>query len=62
MTFLFVYLGMSALGLSLEAMITVLTPKFIPFFLFILVSVLSLISPCLSCNGADINCAGVDHL
>ena len=40
MTFLFVYLGMTALGLSLEAMITLLTPKFIPFFVFTLVSML----------------------
>ncbi|KAI0347315.1 hypothetical protein BDW22DRAFT_1322516 [Trametopsis cervina] len=37
MTFLFVYLGMTALGLSLEAMITLLTPKFIPYFLFPLI-------------------------
>lgn len=35
--FAFVYLGMLALGLSLEAMITLLTPKFVPYFLFILV-------------------------
>lgn len=35
--FVFNYLGMLALGLSLEAMITLLTPKFIPYFLFILV-------------------------
>ena len=34
---MFNYLGMLALGLSLEAMITLLTPKFIPYFLFILV-------------------------
>lgn len=39
MTFLYVYLGMTALGLSLEAMITLLTPKFIPFFVFTLVSI-----------------------
>ncbi|KAI0092825.1 hypothetical protein BDY19DRAFT_990504 [Irpex rosettiformis] len=37
MTFLFVYLGMTALGLSLEAMITLLTPRFIPFFVFTLI-------------------------
>ncbi|KAI0699407.1 hypothetical protein BC835DRAFT_1412597 [Cytidiella melzeri] len=37
MMFLFVYLGMTALGLSLEAMITLLTPKFVPFFLFALI-------------------------
>lgn len=35
--FAFVYLGMLALGLSLEAMITLLTPKFVPYFLFILI-------------------------
>ncbi|KAG8874409.1 hypothetical protein FRB97_005917 [Tulasnella sp. 331] len=34
---LFVYMGMAALGLSLEAMITVLTPRFTPFFLLFLV-------------------------
>lgn len=37
LTFVFFYLGMLALGLALEAMITLLTPKFIPYFLFILV-------------------------
>lgn len=35
--FVFVYLGMTALGLSLESMITILTPRFVPFFLFVLV-------------------------
>ncbi|KAH7918791.1 hypothetical protein BV22DRAFT_1075923 [Leucogyrophana mollusca] len=34
---LYVYLGMAALGLALESMITVLTPKFVPFFLFSLI-------------------------
>lgn len=37
LTFIFMYLGMLALGLSLEAMITLLTPKFIPYFVFTLV-------------------------
>ena len=37
LAFVFNYLGMLALGLSLEAMITLLTPKFIPYFLFLLV-------------------------
>ena len=36
-SFVFLYLGMAALGLSLEAMITIFTPRFVPFFLFILV-------------------------
>ena len=36
-SFFYLYLGMSALGLSLEAMITIFTPRFVPFFLFILV-------------------------
>lgn len=36
-SFAFIYLGMAALGLSIEAMITLLTPRFVPFFLFILV-------------------------
>lgn len=35
--FVFVYLGMAALGMSLESMITVLTPRYVPFFLFTLV-------------------------
>lgn len=39
LTFVFVYLGMTALGLALEAVITILTPKFVPFFLFILVNI-----------------------
>ncbi|KAH7906449.1 hypothetical protein BJ138DRAFT_1162589 [Hygrophoropsis aurantiaca] len=34
---LYVYLGMAALGLALESMITILTPKFTPFFLFSLI-------------------------
>ncbi|KAI8976311.1 hypothetical protein BD414DRAFT_467212 [Trametes punicea] len=33
----YVYLGMAALGLSIEAMITIFTPRFTPFFLFILI-------------------------
>ena len=37
LAFILNYLGMLALGLSLEAMITLLTPKYIPYFLFILV-------------------------
>ena len=37
LSFVFFYLGMLALGLSLEAMITLLTPKFIPYFVFTLV-------------------------
>ena len=35
--FVFLYLGMASLGLAVEAMITVLTPRFVPFFLFIMV-------------------------
>ncbi|TFK80958.1 hypothetical protein K466DRAFT_532405, partial [Polyporus arcularius HHB13444] len=34
LSFFFIYLGMCALGLSLEAMITIFTPRFVPFFLF----------------------------
>ncbi|KAG8994623.1 hypothetical protein FRB94_012637 [Tulasnella sp. JGI-2019a] len=34
---IFVYLGMASLGLAIEAMITILTPRFTPFFLLILV-------------------------
>ncbi|KAI0368207.1 hypothetical protein BV20DRAFT_948570 [Pilatotrama ljubarskyi] len=33
----YIYLGMAALGLSIEAMITILTPRFTPFFLFMLI-------------------------
>ncbi|EGO22942.1 hypothetical protein SERLADRAFT_362324 [Serpula lacrymans var. lacrymans S7.9] len=33
----FVYLDMAAIGLALEAMITLLTPKFIPFFMMFMV-------------------------
>ena len=33
-----IFLGMCALGLALEAMVTVLTTKFVPFFLVLLVS------------------------
>lgn len=40
LAFVFFYLGMLALGLSLEAMITLLTPKFIPYFVFTLACVL----------------------
>ena len=36
--FVYIYLGMCALGLALEAMITILTPRFVPFFLVLLVS------------------------
>ena len=36
--FAFVYLGMAALGLALEAMVTLLGPRFVPFFLVLLVS------------------------
>ena len=35
--FTFIYMGMCALGLALEAMITLLTPRFVPFFLVLLV-------------------------
>ncbi|OBZ73437.1 Nitrosoguanidine resistance protein SNG1 [Grifola frondosa] len=35
--FCYIYLGMAALGLSMESMITILTPRFAPFFLFILI-------------------------
>lgn len=41
LAFVYFYLGMAALGLALEAMITLLTPVFTPFFLFTLVSVFS---------------------
>ena len=34
----YVYLAMASLGLALESMITLLTPRFVPFFLFALVS------------------------
>ncbi|KAG8887557.1 hypothetical protein FRB98_009463 [Tulasnella sp. 332] len=34
---IFVWMGMASLGLALEAMITILTPRFTPFFLLILV-------------------------
>ena len=34
----FVYLGMTSLGMAVEAMITLLTPRFVPFFLFFMVS------------------------
>ncbi|RPD68703.1 hypothetical protein L226DRAFT_540433 [Lentinus tigrinus ALCF2SS1-7] len=37
LSFLYIYLGMCALGLSLEAMITIFTPRFVPFFLFTLI-------------------------
>ena len=37
LAFVYNYLGMLALGLALESMITLLTPKFIPYFLFLLV-------------------------
>ncbi|TBU27609.1 hypothetical protein BD311DRAFT_723883 [Dichomitus squalens] len=36
-SFAYIYLGMASLGLSLEAMITIFTPRFIPFFLFVLI-------------------------
>ncbi|PIL26822.1 hypothetical protein GSI_11083 [Ganoderma sinense ZZ0214-1] len=36
-SFVYIYLGMCALGLSLEAIITIFTPRFVPFFLFILI-------------------------
>ncbi|KAI0641589.1 hypothetical protein C8Q79DRAFT_918920 [Trametes meyenii] len=37
LSWVYIYLGMAALGLSLEAMITILTPRFTPFFLFTLI-------------------------
>ena len=37
--FAFLYLGMASLGFALESMVTILTPKFVPFFLVLLVSV-----------------------
>ncbi|KAI5123034.1 hypothetical protein M0805_007655 [Coniferiporia weirii] len=37
--FAYIYLGMCGLGLALEAMITVLTPRFVPFFLVLLIIV-----------------------
>jgi hypothetical protein len=46
----YVYLAMASLGLSLEAMITLLTPRFVPFFLFTLVSTL---------GSATVNCVQV---
>ena len=39
--FIYVYLAMCSLGLALEAMITVLSPRFAPFFLVCLVSLLA---------------------
>jgi len=33
----YVYLAMASLGLALESMITLLTPRFVPFFLFALI-------------------------
>lgn len=41
----FIYMGMCALGLALEAMITLLTPRFVPFFLVLLVRRSSAIAP-----------------
>ncbi|OCH87106.1 hypothetical protein OBBRIDRAFT_796525 [Obba rivulosa] len=35
--FVYAYLGMASLGLALEAVITLATPRFTPFFLFILI-------------------------
>ncbi|KAL5480246.1 hypothetical protein ACEPAI_1516 [Sanghuangporus weigelae] len=35
----FVYLGMTAVGLALEAMVTLLGPRFVPFFLVLLIIV-----------------------
>lgn len=35
----FVYLGMTSLGLALEAMVTLLQPRFVPLFLVLLVSI-----------------------
>ncbi|KAL1938011.1 hypothetical protein VTO73DRAFT_12022 [Trametes versicolor] len=37
LSWVYIYLGMAALGLSIEAMITILTPRFTPFFLFMLI-------------------------
>ncbi|KAH8113159.1 hypothetical protein DFH11DRAFT_365230 [Phellopilus nigrolimitatus] len=37
--FAFIYLGMCALSLALEAMVTLTTPKFVPFFLVLLIIV-----------------------
>jgi len=36
---IYVWLGLCALGLALEAMVTILTPRFLPFFLFFLIIV-----------------------
>ena len=42
-------MGMCGFGLALEAMITVLGPRFVPFFLFILVRTLDYVrAPSLS--------------
>jgi hypothetical protein len=38
----YVYLAMASLGLALESMITLLTPRFVPFFLFALVNILDI--------------------
>ena len=38
LSFMYFYLGMAALGLAVEAMVTVLTVRYSPYFLFILVS------------------------
>ena len=35
--FIYIYMGMCALGLSIEAMITLMTPRFVPCFLVLLV-------------------------
>ena len=58
---LFNYLGMLALGLSLEAMITLLTPKFIPYFLFILVRP-SIWRPCVAPDLRIAQRESTDHL
>ena len=39
-SFFYIYIGMAALGLSLEAMITILSPRYTPLFLFVLVRLL----------------------
>ena len=37
-TFFYIYIGMAAVGLSVEAMITILSQRYVPLFVFALVS------------------------
>jgi hypothetical protein len=58
--FVYIWLGMCALGLALEAMITILTPRFVPFFLVLMVSGLSVLLMrlkwfCVDWTGMDVD-------